>query len=89
MKRPRTHVTDHALLRYLERVEGLNVEALRRRIGQAVDRLAVPGASGVQIDGHSYRLEHAPTGAPIVTTVVHQNRADPRHGPARRRARER
>lgn len=85
MKRPRTHVTDHAVIRYLERVAGLDVEGIRREIGHAVDRLAVPGASGVQIDGHSYRLEHARNGVPIVTTVVLPHRPDPRRGPARRR----
>ena len=72
MKHPRTHVTDHAVLRYLERVEGIDIEAVRRRIGHAVDRTvdraAGMGACGAVIDGWCYRLEPGEKG-PVVVTV--------------------
>lgn len=56
MKHPRTHVTDHALLRYFERVLGLDIEAQRRQVGLMVDRAAQAGACGVIIDGHVYKI---------------------------------
>lgn len=74
MKHPRTHVSDHAVLRYLERVAGFDIEALRREIGRKVDRAAVAGASGVVIDGMVYKL----VGALPDCTVVTVRKA---HGP--------
>ena len=69
MKKPLTHVTDHALLRYLERVQGVDIDALRRELGTRVGRIARPGATGVQIDGMSYRLQTAENGTHVVCTV--------------------
>ena len=37
MKRGRLHVTDHAVLTYLERVHGVDIEGLRRRIARNAD----------------------------------------------------
>lgn len=34
------HITDHAVLRYLERVHGVDIGAVRERIGAAVDTAA-------------------------------------------------
>lgn len=79
MKKPRTHVTDHAVLRYLERVRGLDIEALRREIGARVDRACAAGASGVQIDGFTYQIAHD-GGVPTVVTLTHTNRPDIRTG---------
>ena len=67
MKHPRTHVTDHAVLRYLERVRGVDVEALRREIGRAVDRAAGMGATGAVIEGYAYKIVQGPDGAWVVT----------------------
>ncbi|MCB1395930.1 MAG: hypothetical protein KDJ98_08150 [Rhodobacteraceae bacterium] len=83
MKHPRAHVTDHAVLRYLERVAGVDIEAIRCRIGRAVDRAALPGATGVVIEGMSYRLQHADDRA-IVVTVRPANAPDRRLGRQRR-----
>jgi hypothetical protein len=69
MKRPRVHVTEHALLRYLERVMGLDVAALRLEIARTVDRAAEAGARAVTIAGHRYVLDFRADGAPIVVTV--------------------
>ena len=66
MKKSVAHVTDHAVLRYLERVEGLDIERLRRLIGRRVDRaMEHEGASGLVVGGVRYKLRgHA------VTTVI-------------------
>lgn len=36
MKRPAIHITDHAVLRYIERVKGIDVAAIRREIAKTV-----------------------------------------------------
>ena len=56
MKKPRHIVTDHAVLRYLERVEGVDIEAIRREIGRRADRAIGIGASGVVCEGFVYRI---------------------------------
>ena len=43
-------ITDHAVLRYLERACGVNVEALRRRIAR---RAALPCPAPRSIDAHA------------------------------------
>ena len=82
MKRPRHHVTDHALIRWLERHNGLDVEALRcalgRRIDEAVDKVGLGDevdATGVRIEGMHFRI----IGRDVVTVVL-ANRPDPRRG---------
>ncbi|UWQ73316.1 hypothetical protein [Leisingera sp. M658] len=67
MKKPgRPQVSDHAVLRFLERVMGVNVNAVRRRIGKAVtlgDEF--PDATGIIHGGHVYKVRNG-----VVTTVV-------------------
>lgn len=70
MKKPRHPVSDHAVLRYLERVEGVDIEAIRREIGRRADRGIEAGACGVVSGGFVYRIE-----AGVVVTVLHHNRA--------------
>ncbi|UWQ31320.1 hypothetical protein K3555_11935 [Leisingera sp. M527] len=67
MKKPsRPQVSDHAVLRFLERVKGVNVNAVRRRIGKAVTLGdAFPDATGVIHGGHVYKLRNG-----VVTTVL-------------------
>lgn len=65
MKKSIVHVTDHAVLRYLERVHGVDMEGLRRRIGRRVDRGVMFGAGRVKIDGVVFCLS-----GKTVTTVV-------------------
>jgi hypothetical protein len=55
-KAPYIHVTDHALVRYLERVHGVDMEALRKRIGRKVRKAVSHGANGVRIKGVSFKL---------------------------------
>ena len=61
MKRSRLRVSDHAVLRYLERVGGFDIERLRREIARR--------ACGVVVDGWSFRSKDDPQG-PVVTTVI-------------------
>jgi hypothetical protein len=52
-------VTDHAVLRYLERVYGVDVSALRRRIERVTAEARKQGASGLTSDGVKYTISHA------------------------------
>lgn len=77
-------VSDHAVLRWLERVEGVNVDAIRRRIAKAVHRGAVEGAGGVRCDGVVFKVDYNPGEAVVVTTVsthVRLHLAEPRLAP--------
>ena len=50
-------VTEHAILRYLERVKGIDIEAIKKEIMEHA--LSVLGGSGEvkgTIDGHKYRI---------------------------------
>jgi hypothetical protein len=83
-------VSDHAVLRYLERVGGIDIEAARREIAARVDRvigdprvIAVPEATGVVIDGFAYRLQDG-----VVVTVLKVNHPDPRTGKVRAERKE-
>lgn len=81
MKRSVAKVSDHAVIRYLERVMHLDVEALRAEIGRKVDKLdAVErGACGVIVDGLSFKIRDG-----VVTTVLSAHRPDMRTGRQRR-----
>ena len=62
-------VTDHAVLRYLERLGGFNIAGLRRDIAARLQPAADAGARGVVIDGHSFVIDHSENG-PVVVTVL-------------------
>jgi len=65
MSRPDVIVTDRAILRYLEKIEGVDMRPIRRRIEKAA-RLAIEhGASGVTVEGVTYKLDET-----RVTTVA-------------------
>lgn len=75
MKKPIHHVTDHAVVRYLERVEGMDIETIRREIGRKVDRAVELGAMGAVVDGFVYRLREG-----VVTTVAPRCQPNRRSG---------
>ena len=57
MKKPMVHITDHAVIRYLERVRGVDIEAVRREIRAKVTLAQdYPGATGILVDGFRYAL---------------------------------
>lgn len=56
MKKPMAYVTDHALLRHLERVRAIDIEAVRRELGHKVDAAIEAGASSTVAEGIRYVL---------------------------------
>ena len=64
-RRFRHPVTDHALLRYLERVCGMDVEAIRGRIYAECEQALRAGAARRNVRGVSYRMK----GGRVVTVI--------------------
>lgn len=62
-------VTDHAVLRYLERAHGLDVDAVRRHLSGKVETGARLGAIGVTIDNVKLMLEHHRHEVVVVTAL--------------------
>lgn len=56
MKLPR--VTDHAVLRYLERVRGFDVEAVRRHIAITCAAAASAGAANLKAEGVRFAIDN-------------------------------
>lgn len=73
MTQRRPHVTDHAMLRYLERVVGIDVEGHRRAVEARVSRAVELGAAALVSDGYKYTLQD------IRVTSVVPARSEPRH----------
>lgn len=63
MKKPLAHVTDNAVLRYLQRVKGIDIDGVRDELGHIVDRAIEAGAGAAVVDGVKYTLN----GKTIVT----------------------
>lgn len=70
MTKPRVRVSDHAVLRYLERVGGFDIEALRCDIRDRVWKAADSGASCVVIDGFRFCIRMDREGGRVITTVI-------------------
>ncbi len=66
----RLTVSDHAVLRYLERVGGFDIEGLRRQIADRLKPAADAGARGVVLDGHSFLIDYNPQLGSVVVTVL-------------------
>lgn len=83
MKKPLAYVTDHALLRHLERVQGIDVEAIRLELGHLVDRAIEAGAKATVSEGMRYVLieDRLVSCVPV--------KSIPLRGRARRRRRDR
>lgn len=64
-RRPDQEVSDHAVLRELERVHGVDVEGVRKDIARKVRRGLDQGAVGVLVDGLRYILRQG-----VVVTVL-------------------
>ena len=71
MKKRKVIVSEHAFLRYLERVGGFDIEGLRRQIAAQLRPSVDLGARGVVIGGHSFIIDYTPDDSrAIVTTVL-------------------
>jgi len=64
------HVTDHAIIRYLERAHGLDVDAVRRHLAGRLVTGARLGAIGVTIDNVKLVLQHHDQGVTVVTALL-------------------
>jgi hypothetical protein len=72
MKKP-VRVTDHAVLRYLERVGGFDIEGLRKDIQRRmVQRTVSGGPHCVIVEGHRFVVK-ATEAELIVVTVLEKN----------------
>lgn len=81
MRRGCVRVSDHAILRYLERVGGFDIEGLRAAIAGRLEGAARAGACAVVIDGHVYVIREDAQG-PIVVTVAPRRSEFPAHAQA-------
>ena len=66
----KVRVTDHAIIRYLERAGGFEIEKLRAEIAKKVHRCAPAGATGLVVDGVTFVIVEAEAGAERVVTTV-------------------
>lgn len=65
--------SDHAALRWLERVEGVNVTRLKKRIAKMVRNAIAHGANGVIVDGVKFHIAYPTHGVAVVTTSYCSN----------------
>lgn len=80
--KPQPPVSDHAVLRYLERVAAIDVEAIRARINADTKRALAAGASGIVANGISYRFKYNR----VVSVWIDQAHSRPLHWPEKRQA---
>lgn len=80
MRKGRIPVSDHAVIRYLERVKGMDIEAVRDEISGLCQRGYERGASGVIIHSLEFVLKE---GSVVAVLPVHAPRPGasrpPRH----------
>ncbi|WP_127088343.1 hypothetical protein [Aquabacter cavernae] len=65
-------VTDHAVLREVERVHGIDVEAVRLHIAHRVRHAVAAGAAGLISEGHRYIFR----GGKVVTVLPGERSSD-------------
>lgn len=65
----KVRVTDHALVRFLERAGGFEIEKLRRAIEKKIYRSAPEGATGIKVDGVNFVIV-SDGDERVVTTVM-------------------
>lgn len=65
----KVRVTDHAVLRFLERAGGFDIEKLRRAIEKKIYRSAPEGATGIKVDGVNFVIV-SDGDMRVVTTVL-------------------
>lgn len=70
MKRKPISITDHAVLKHLERVEGIDVDAIRQRVRRIVSHADEhSGCSAVTKDGFRYVIYD---GAVVTVKAIHR-----------------
>lgn len=68
-------VTDHAVLRWLERVAMVDIEEVRRQIYSETREALKSGATRVVINGTDYRIKNGT----VITLVQGRGRVKPLH----------
>lgn len=58
MSKKLPHVSDHAVLRFLERVQGIHVETVRRHIENLCAAAVAAGATSLRADGHAFEFRN-------------------------------
>lgn len=84
MKLPR--VTDHCIVRYLERSRGLDIESIRRHIQELCAAPAAAGALCVHAEGVKFEIDH---GSVVTCTPRNGGVNKTKRGKILERARER
>ena len=84
VKKPAVRVTDHAIVRYLERVGGFDIETLRTAMEARLQAAADAGADRVVIGGFKFCLDYE-EGRPVLVTILTADQQG-RDEQARRRA---
>ena len=69
MGAPKVEISDHALLRYLERVGGFDIMGLRRSIAACISGGAISTPQTMVIDGFRFVVRAGSRG-PVLMTVV-------------------
>jgi hypothetical protein len=67
---PRVRITDHAVLRYLERAHGLDVEEVRKHLAGRVANGVALGAVSVKIENVKMVLRRSAEGETALVTVM-------------------
>lgn len=78
MTRRPLSISDHALIRHMERVMGLDIASLRLTLADRLDEAAQLGASAVTIDRHTYMIVDG-----VCTTVIRRGSRNIRLRPER------
>lgn len=86
MKR-RIIVSDHAVLRYLERIVGLDLEQIRAKLASEIAAAAATGARTVTSAGTTFVFEKTQSGDICVVTVLTQKMRRATHHRRAHRAR--
>ncbi|MHB2265832.1 hypothetical protein [Aliihoeflea sp. PC F10.4] len=64
------HITDHAMLRYLERAHGLDIEAVRLHLEKRAVNAVRLGAVAVTVENVKLVIEHHKDESATVTTAL-------------------
>lgn len=67
---PKVIVSEHAILRYVERILGLDLVQLKAKLERQVRAAAQAGASSFTEDGATFVFETTPTGEICLVTVL-------------------
>lgn len=62
-------ISDHALLRYIERVHGVDIDRLRKIVSDLISDAATAGATSYSVDGFTYSISQRGSIAALKTVL--------------------